>query len=271
MHLDGTNIRGHFPPLKDIEFIFDRNVNVFIGQNGSGKTTALRCISERMSRIITDWVDNNGEIQHIRSGDWPIIRDNGHITHAPVCPEIFIPADRISMPFDNANQRYSNSSQYLTPRGPDLLGRRNPTIQDISAAILSLPDDMYQFDNIKVYHMVNLIYEQNHAMRAANVIFKAYSCAGNISREIVDLKKTPTTYMGLATTIPNESLPDNWAELEEQERVNLQNLARPTVIRPAMGIPTSDGANYSVHGRSKLRNSGVVLLDTVSRIEVSCI
>ena len=243
MHLAGTSIRGHFPPLKDIEFHFNRHANIFIGQNGTGKTTALRCISPQMSEIIQEWVDNNGKVDRIRSGDWPVVRDNGHVKHMDVCPEIFVGADRNSMPFSNSDARYWNSQRYLPAPSLDVPGRRNPTIQDISEIILAMSDDIYQFDNIRVYHIVKWIYDQNYAMRAANVIFRAYSCAGSISRDIVDIQKYPTTYMGLATTMPKETLPDNWDDLPEWERHNLQNLARPTVTHPAMGIPTFNGMN----------------------------
>ena len=258
MHLDSAAIIGYFPPLKDIEFSFDPHANIFIGQNGTGKTTALRCISERMSRITRNWVDNNGEIHHIKSRDWPTIIDNGHTIDREGCPEIFVPADRISMPFDNSDQRYLNSTRYLPSRMSDVSGRREATIQDLSEGITSLPDELYQFDNIRVYHIVKWIYDQNHAMRAANVIFRAYSCAASISREIVDTQKFPTTYMGLSTTMSNEALPENWGDLEEWEKINLQNLARPTVTRPAMGIPTSDGVNSLFMGALSSGTQGLL-------------
>ena len=243
MHIAGTSINGYFPPLKDIEFHFNCRVNIFIGQNGTGKTTALRCLSSKMAAIIGDWVENTGEIHRVRSHDWPTIRTNGHVGYLDVGPEVFIAADRISMPFANSDERYLNSHRYFPSLFSSTQGRNSPSIQEISQGILSLADDMYQFDNVRVYHIVKWIYDQSHAMRAARVIFRAYSCAGSITREIVDTEKYATTYMGLATTMPKEALPDNWNDLNERERNNLQNLARPTVTRPAMGIPISDGVN----------------------------
>ena len=51
MHINGINISGQFPPLRDLNLKFDSRVNIFIGPNGVGKTTILRCLSPQMSEI----------------------------------------------------------------------------------------------------------------------------------------------------------------------------------------------------------------------------
>ena len=235
MHFTKIQLVGNFPPLKDSEFTFDEKINIFIGSNGTGKTMLLRCIAPSMGRIVTGWADVQGEIKRWVSQDWPPkSEEEPSLRDLNACPAIFIPASRLSMPFDNSDEVYSNDNIPLTANPQ----RGNYSTKEILTHILS--SDMHQFDSIDVYRAIKLMYNRNQGMRAARIAMQAYKCASSISREIIDVNKAPTTYMGLATTLPTETLPENWDELDEQEKRNLRNLASPTVTHPAMGMPTSE-------------------------------
>ena len=151
------------------------------------------------------------------------------------CPWTFIPAYRSPMPFDNSDSAYRRSHD---PNSPGSTQRRPPNLTEILTDILT--DDLYEFESLKVYQAVKSMHTRNRGMQLAQITLHAYRCAATISKEILELDKAPGTYMGLATTLSNQTLPDNWEDFDEQQRTDLRNIASPTVTHPAMGIPTSD-------------------------------
>ena len=79
MHIAGMVIEG-IPPFTDkVEFEFDERVNVFVGPNASGKTTALLGLSQIPSgppyRSVGWYRDDTGYRLFSVSPDWPIATD----------------------------------------------------------------------------------------------------------------------------------------------------------------------------------------------------
>lgn len=252
MHLAGLKISGSFPPLKDLSIKFDSKANVFIGSNGTGKTTILRCISHEMSEILQSWIDNRGKVARCLSEDWTQQVDDTDEIDLAACPWAFVPATRPSLPFDNSDSVYKRSIEGSSSGGSQ---RRTPSFTEILTDLLT--DDLYQFDPLKVYQAVRFMHSRNRGMRLAQITLHAYRCASAISREIMELDKAPETYMGLATTLPSQTLPEDWDDLDDAQRMHLRNIASPTVTHPAMGIPTTDGSELLFLGSLSSGTQGV--------------
>ena len=252
MHIESIEISGRYPPLKDVSLDFNSRANVFIGPNGTGKTTLLRCISPQMSDILQSWIDNDGTISRRLSEDWHTLGDDTEEIDLDGCPWIFVPATRPSLPFDNSAAAYKRQIEGSSPTGPQ---RRTPSVSEVLTNLLK--DDLYQFEPLNVYQAVKYMHSRNRGMQLAQITLDAYSCAAAISREIMELDKAPGTYMGLATSLPNHTLPENWEDLDGSQRLHLRNLASPTVTHPAMGIPTTDGESLLFLGGLSSGTQGV--------------
>ena len=236
MHLESIHIEGECPPLNDIKFEFNSEVNVFTGPNGTGKTTALRCISTQMSIKVLEWLDSRGGIRRIVSRDWPNLGGTARGVDMNACPWVYIPATRMSMPVDNSAAAYTSNNE----------ARRSMT--DL------LLDDMYQFDGMAAYHAIQLLFAQGKSIQAAQVTWQAFKCSASIAKEIIDGERGPRTYRGAPTT---GTIAENWHQLDDQERLTLIALANPTVVHPAMGIPTYDNSDMLFVGSLSAGTQGI--------------
>ena len=225
VHIANLEIKEQYPPLQDIKFDFDPRANVFIGHNGTGKTTVLRCISEQMGSIISEWVQNSGELYPLFSEDWPNLGGAPSGIDIEAYPQIFIPATRTILPVDNSDISYSS-------RGTDWV--------DIEAI---LTDNLYIFESLNSYHAVKLMYETGKRIQAAQVAWYAFRCAAEISREVVDADVGLSTYRGLPTT---GTVADKWLELDENQQQALILLANPDIVHPAMGFQNVEGVELFV-------------------------
>ena len=252
MHIERIEIFGRFPPLRDVSFELNSKVNVFVGPNGTGKTTVLRCISPQMSEILESWIDNSGKIIRTLSNDWPEYEDETEDLDLDACPWTFVPAIRLSLPFDNSDAAYRQSIETSSSVGSQ---RRPLSVSEVLTRLLT--DKLYQFETLNVYQAVKFMHARDRGMQLAQITLHAFKCAASITKEIVEFDKAPGTYMGLATTLPSQNLPENWNELDEEQRMNLRNLASPTVSHPAMGIPTSDGRDFLFVGALSSGTQGV--------------
>ena len=252
MHIEGIKISGRYPPLGDISLGFDYRANVFVGPNGTGKTTILRCISPQMSKVLDSWIDSNGTIVRMLSEDWTKLENETDVIDLDACPWIYVPAIRLSMPFDNSDTDYKRTLETTSSGGSQ---RRTLSVAEVLTNLLV--DELYQFDSLNVYDAVKFMHSRNRGMQLAQVTLHAYKCAAAISKEIMEADKAPTTYMGLTTTLPSQNLPEHWDALNEEQKMDLRNIASPTVTHPAMGIPTSDGGDYLFVGALSSWTQGV--------------
>ena len=225
MHYFSLEIKGQYPPLGDIKFEFDPRANVFVGPNGTGKTTVLRCISEQMSNVISRWAHNSGDLDSMFSGDWPNLGGAPSGIDIEACPQIFLPATRTNLPVDNSDISYSS-------RGQDWV--------DIETI---LTDDMYVFESLNSYHAVKLMYETGKRIHAAQVAWYAFRCAANISREVINVDVGLSTYRGMPTT---GTVADKWMELDDHQKQALILLANPDIVHPAMGFRDVEGIDLFV-------------------------
>lgn len=225
MHITSIEIKGEIPPLNDLEFTFDPDVNVFVGSNGTGKTTLLRCISDQMYKLIEEWASNSGEVVRWLSSDWPNLGGVASGADIQAVPQIFIPATRTIMPVDNSDAAYLSRGQART---------------EIASF---LNDDMYLFDSLNSYHAVKFLYETGRSVQAAQVAWHAFSCASSISQEIIEAEAGLSTYRGLPT---RGTIAEDWARLDDRQRRNMILLANPDIVHPAMGFQTVDGNNLFV-------------------------
>ena len=98
-------IDGIPPFAEKIEFQFDDAVNVFIGPNAAGKSTALKLLAlDFPSSFIPGFKEEGIKVQV--AGNWPM-RPDGRRNYSSV-PELYLPPVRVGM-YIGARQRVAQN------------------------------------------------------------------------------------------------------------------------------------------------------------------
>ncbi len=200
MHITGISIQG-LPPLQDLQFQCDERVNLFIGPNGTGKSTIIRALSQLYSKrqnVGGIW-DELGNIHRINEVE--INGNVGRVTEqlSKDCPTLdsvhrtYIPASRIGIGTLDNDDYISNRVSPNTMSFSEVLNG-----DYIQRAIAALHDEFPGW---------NLEVTLNHAFR----------CAQSICQEIILDGPHPHT------------------EIHYDEK-----RGRSVRMNPAMGIGTTD-------------------------------
>ena len=172
---DGYSI----PPFQDtIEFEFDPEVNLFIGVNGTGKSTILKLMARSFPRGFIPGYDPDAV--NIDVALW-----RRTPTGAPEwddVPQIYFPPIREAMPIS-----LQDESPVYQPPGPDTWNEWRGLLFDAAN----------YFEGRRVYHAMQKLYQEDisrspRRVRAAGVAYKAFGCVKDISREMVRGDYPPT-------------------------------------------------------------------------------
>ncbi len=246
MQIKRVYIRN-LPPLDKAEFDCDARVNLFIGHNGSGKSTILRAINglhslapapldadaecpvygyEKRTDLIFELTVNPGESQEandLRRTIWDTV------------PLLFIPATRINLPVPNIFDKKMSRQHERRIDGtfvPYLHDSPNhETLEDMFHAHFGNP--VGSFDGILLEDAIESIPgriignrgRQNQFRKALNL---GYSCAKSICLEVIN-DDSPHAYI----EILDEELLDadyTWVEFYGTSRI----------VHYGMGVGTSD-------------------------------
>ena len=192
MHITGMTIGGIPPFTEPVEFEFDERVNVFIGPNATGKSTALSALShsresELLLRAVDPWSRPHRDqniplvVRSASSGDWPTL-------------EVYIPAMRLAWTHSPIkHQDYVNG-----------LPRITNAIDMITALNLPLDEHGDVFDPELVHSLATMIYrmeseepmEHETAQKYAfevipEKLMEAMKIAGDCGSEIRSLATPP--------------------------------------------------------------------------------
>ena len=140
------------PPFTDpVEFVFDEQVNLFIGPNASGKSTILRqLVNKRLDRKFNFRFDgirypeyhsgmSRPEETLIRQKQYEYLEHlNSSREHAQLIPWIFIPSARLNMPFSDDIFAEWAISPY-------------DSLHKIMKSIVNLTEEQYVFDGKVIY------------------------------------------------------------------------------------------------------------------------
>ena len=207
---DGYSI----PPFQDtIEFEFDPEVNLFIGVNGTGKSTIMKLLATPFPASAIPGYDPDK--LHIAVASWP--QSPTGDPNQEAIPQIYFPPIREVMPLS-----YSDESPVNQPSAPDSWNEWRRLLFDSSNS----------FEGRRVYHAMQKLYQEDiygypRRARAADVAFKAFGCVKDMCREIVrgDSPLTITT---------SERVGDG---RQEDQRLPERLLIQP-VSHYAMGVET---------------------------------
>ncbi len=233
MHITGMMIDYINPFVGEVEFRFHKRVNVFIGPNAVGKSTALRGLRWVPSgpvyslELINDEGGHQWELSV--SEDWPraVAEESGNSSDDEVpapkwdeVPFIQIPATRLTLieQTDNWGNYLSVSKDSDGIILADTLGR---TVASASSG----REDV--FDASVVRSIINLLRDEAGGTTTfVDAMNLGYKCAKSICKEIVEGTK-PYNYV------------------ESRGNVNEAITAKPPIIHSAMGIETIDTNMFS--------------------------
>ena len=206
------------PPFTGaVEFALDADVNLFIGANGTGKSTVLKLLAaEYPKRAIPGW---KSEAYDIRVSNWPLTPQGRPDTKA--VPQAYLPPVRNNMPISvNAD-----TTRVFHPQPPDAWSTWD-------GLVTSSPWSF--FDGSRVYHAMQKLYHEDLSSmrdrtRAAMVSYIAYQCVKDICPEILagEFPKNIRTHEVLESRRASPTLPE-------------ELLSQP-VEHYAMGIDTLEG------------------------------
>ena len=234
MHIKGMTVglRSHPAFDNDIDFDFDRQVNLFIGPNACGKTSLLRVLATAGNAERSSMIPFNPDIRI--SDDWEKMRgapndfDTGFLSPFSEVPWIYIPATRIIVPgildWDSVDLPFNDAQ--LLEKG---------TFVEICEGI-SWQEDAYTFDSRWVAGLVKVIFDshktKDHPLAGEylKMVRLAYTCAKKISSEVVAGR--PGNYV---------AEPAEYIILGPEEIEPL--LLEPTV-HPAMGVTVNAGKKF---------------------------
>lgn len=240
MHITGMTIEGVPPFIGRVEFEFDERVNLFVGPNASGKSTALRILVENV-RFATSYSDppvGGFNFTISVSSDWP--------TEYNVFPDAF---DGENVPMWDALPIVSISAtrhSLIAIRHPLIPNTMvsQPTRVDRQLTVLDGPPpfwmDFYgdDVDLVGIHFSTELRNTSINAElpRAKLVNFEkamniSFSCARQICSEII-LGERPLNF------ITNEG------------RLRTDLLAGPPDIRVGMAVDTADRSSLDVYSLS---------------------
>ena len=233
--LGEMTIEGIPPFTESIKITFDDQVNLFIGPNGTGKSTIMRLLSWDFPNSGIPGYKQDGWSAPIK-GRWP--RNPDGSTNFRAVPQAYFPPVRVGMPIS-----FSTRVRQTDSRIDD------PWDNIISASPWNF------FDGSRVYHAMQKLYREslyglNNRTRAAAVAYAAHRCVKDICDEVIasSIPKNIRTYESLQgqASDPGSDLP---AELLNQP-----------IEHYAMGVDTDEGSDETLYvGELSTGTQGVFL------------
>ena len=209
MHVTGMTIAGLPPFSEPVEFDFDEHVNVFIGPNGVGKSTALRMLQSRSEiadrfafQLSDDWVNHAQAVRLERQRKyWGLDEQNGSNPKAStlIVPWVYVPAIRTSLPAsidsDSMSALHAPSGAVEAYSEEDERWRWLPS--------LGLSAGQYSFDGSEIVRYCSQIAEMFRQGRVSRDQWLhgefakqiAYRCVQRICSEILPADREPTDYI----------------------------------------------------------------------------
>ena len=215
---------NRLPPFGDqIDFTFDRRVNVFIGPNGTGKSTILKVLSTNFPpSAIPGWHDE-ARVAGVSSSEWPFAPDGSPDNDA--IPQIFIPPVRLVMP--------QSTDEYKVLQFG--IGDEN---FDWATLLSEFPYSF--FDGARVYDaMQKLFNEDLHSVprniRGVKLSLIVHQCVKSICSEIVvgSAPRNITTEEFLSNDSDTDDIPPD--------------LLKQTATHYAMGVQTDEGTDRPLY------------------------
>lgn len=208
------------PPFTDaVELQFDDEVNLFIGPNGTGKSTILRLLAPKFPAFGIPGFRQEGVDIGVRN--WP--HTPAGLPDDNAVPQVHFPPIRTGMPISHPNVRV-----YQIHRDRNTWHR-----------IMS--DDYNYFDGSRVYDAMQMLYQEDlkspsNRTRGASVAYDVHLCVREICREVI----TGRYPKNIRT----------FEKLDEAE-ANLSGLPEELLYQPiehyAMGIDTMEGSNEPLY------------------------
>lgn len=191
------------PPFTHpVEFVFDEQVNLFIGPNASGKSTILRqLVNKRLDRKFNFRFDgirypeyhsgmSRPEETLIRQKQYEYLEHlNNSREHAQLMPWIFIPSARLNMPFSDDIFAEWAISPY-------------DSLHKIMKSIVNLTEEQYVFDGKVIYGAAFGIGQLSRAGKLDDSISDSIDkardlslkCAQDICRDVL-VENAPRDYI----------------------------------------------------------------------------
>ena len=171
MNIEAIKLGNLAPFTEEVEFIFHKKVNVFIGANATGKTTILQTISPNIAwRDIRQSSATDRIFGVIVSDDWP--SDSDGSIEIQAVPWVYVPPVRTILPV-------------LTDLSTRFLSSRNSAGGNINMALEVLP---HRFDAEDVYDAVQIMTVNStkpYETQIRPILKLAYNCARSVCREIL--------------------------------------------------------------------------------------
>ena len=213
MHVTGMTIGGIPPFTKTVEFKFDERVNLFIGPNGTGKSTVLRMLQARTTldgrfdfQLSDDWQQLSGTQRmgpgtRARSGEGGSRSDLTLKERSDMAPWLYIPAVRLSLPISNdpVTMHRLQSDIPVILRDDD--GEEFPADRPIETTHNLL--SQYYFDGSIVPKYCKAVTDLFRMRKAGSVDIErlvsaknlAYECSQSICSDILSSDDSPSDYV----------------------------------------------------------------------------
>ena len=191
------------PPFTaPVEFVFDEQVDLFIGPNASGKSTILRqLVNKRLDRKFNFRFDGNRYPEYhsgmsrpeetlIRQKQYEYLEHlNNSMEYAQLMPWIFIPSARLNMPFSDDIFAEWAISPY-------------DSLHKIMKSIVNLTEEQYVFDGKVIYGAAFGIGQLSRAGKLDDSISDSIDkardlsvkCAQDICRDVL-VENAPRDYI----------------------------------------------------------------------------
>ena len=235
MHITGMMIGGIPPFTGTAEFNLDKRVNLFVGPNATGKSTALRLlqaqrqIDSRFDFLLSDdWLSQAQQARAVSRRQPSVVIGDSHKEGSDLVPWTYVPAVRTSPPFSfdidaMVKLQAENVPVMLIEDAiEESEGRGRP----LNLSYI-LRNELYEFNSFIVHKTWGTIMNRIKRGVASNdniSIYEdatsvAYSCAWNICSEILADGVIPSDYI---------------------HRYRAQGNVSVTSVHDKMGIQTSD-------------------------------
>ena len=187
MHITRVRITGKPPLVEEVSFDCDERVNLLIGPNASGKSTALSVIFHEYIRFSVFRYSSFINC----SNDWPRgSNDNISDPLDAVPPWLYIPATRLTLPPPDLADRYYEQIIEYPWDGETTEARQKHLFSNISSTwVFHGADVSLAIERLRKRMPTNRG-QQNQFRRALDV---GYSCAKSICPEVI-YDGTPHTY-----------------------------------------------------------------------------